>query len=144
MRVRSPLEMRTIAMHAFDTQCIPEIRRLLFRFRLDPEYRGSAKRVPMRQFSELCGVSRQTLYDIMHGDRAGLEPHTRDAILGALDLVLNKGLRWRRVVTPAVIERYRRVITPAIVRWAPVMPDGTSPPPLRTRPKIVKHDRAHL
>ena len=124
----SPLVMRDKRMQALDLQCIADIQRSLNRFRFDPQFRGNGKRVPLRQFAELCGVSRQTLYDLVRGDRKGIEPHTRDRILHAIALVSEHGLRWKRTaIRKAIVER--RVIVPGLIEWTPVMPNG-GPPPL--------------
>jgi hypothetical protein len=129
---RSPLNMHALAMRKFDTECMADIRRTLLRFSNDPAFRGSGKRVPLRQFAELVGVSRQTLYDLVRGDRKGLEPSTRDRLQAGIKLVLEGGLRWKRVaIRKPVVER--RVIDPGLIEWTAVMPNGDPPPPIRRR-----------
>ena len=115
-----------------DSACLADIRRELMAFQVGAEFRGKANRVPLRQFAQLCGISRQTLYDIARSDRKALEPHTRDAILAAIKLIRQGGLRWKRIaVRKAVVER--RVITPGLIEWRAVMPDGSAPPPIPPR-----------
>ena len=128
----SPLEANIRRINQLDLDCIADIQRSLNRFRFDPQFRGNGKRVPLRQFAELCGVSRQTLYDLVRGDRKGIEPTTRDRILHAIKLVTECGLRWKRTaIRKAVIER--RVIVPGLIEWTPVMPNGEPPPMIPRR-----------
>lgn len=132
-----PIDGYTRRMRQLDIECLVEINRALNKFRFDPFYRGKAKRVPLVQFADYCGVSRQTLYDLVRGDRKGIEPATRDRILHAIELVEKHGLRFHRVVVrKSVIER--RVISPGVIEWQPVMPNGAAPPPLPQRQQSAK------
>lgn len=143
-RFSSPLHARQVRMSQLDLDCIADIVRHLNKFRFDPAYRGKGKRVPMRQLAVICGVSRQTLYDLVRGDRKGIEPSTRDRILAAIALVTDQGLRWKRtVVRKPVIER--RLVAPGAVEWVPVMPDGSPPPLIKQRQRpAARHDHSHL
>ena len=126
------MNMARRRLNALDTECLNDIRRILMEFQRDPKFRGNGNRVPLRQFAELCGVSRQTLYDITWSDRKGLEPATRDRIMRAIGIVINDGLRWRRVaVRRAKIKRI--TLVPAIVEWRPVMLTGAPVPNLPRR-----------
>jgi transcriptional regulator with XRE-family HTH domain len=128
----SPLEGRAHRMGMLDVDCLVEIKRTLRRFQFDPAFRGNGNRVPLRQFAELCGVSRQTIYDLVRGDRKGIEPSTRDRILNAIELVTQHGLRWKRIaVRKPVVER--RVIDPGLIEWTAVMPNGKPAPPIPQR-----------
>jgi hypothetical protein len=128
----SPLEQRAKRMGMLDVDCLVEIKRTLRRFQFDPAFRGNGNRVPLRQFAELCGVSRQTIYDLVRGDRKGIEPSTRDRIMHAIALVTERGLRWKRqAVRKPVVER--RIIDPGLIEWTAVMPDGSPPPAIPQR-----------
>jgi hypothetical protein len=129
----SPLRARQVRMNMLDLDCLAEIRRWLNKFRFDPNYRGPGQRVPLRQLAELCAVSRQTLYDLIRGDRLGIEPATRDRINAAIVLIDQRGLRWRRKVIrqPTIMKRI--AFTPTIIEWQAVMPDGSRPPPIPQR-----------
>jgi hypothetical protein len=144
--VASPLEMRARRMGYLDLQCIDDIKRQLNKFRFDPAYRGNGQRVPLRQLADLCGVSRQTLYDLVRGDRKGIEPHTRERILAAIALVTERGLRWKRtVIRKPVVER--RLIAPGLIEWMPMMPDGSAVPLILRRqrtPGQARHDHPKL
>jgi hypothetical protein len=140
--VVSPLEQGARRLAGLDLACIDEIKRLLNKFRFDAQYRGKGKRVPWRQFAELSGVSRQTLYDLVRGDRKGIEPATRDRIMAALKMVLEGGVRWRRItVRKPVVER--RVIAPGLIEWIAVMPDGTPAPLIPRKSFSEKQLAAH-
>jgi hypothetical protein len=148
MGIVSPLDGYNKCMSKLDTECLGKIREALDRFQRDPIYRGAGKRVPLRQFADLCGLSRQSLYDIVGNQRKGIEPRTRDRILAALKLV-NAGLRFRRVtLQKAIVTRTCIVHQPAIVEWQAVMPNGQRPPPIPGRPRGLigsgrrnKHDQ---
>jgi hypothetical protein len=138
----SPLVAHDRRMGMLDIECIDEIKRLLNKFRFDAQYRGYGNRVPWRQFSELCGVSRQTLYDLVRGDRKGIEPATRDRIFAALKMVLEQGVRWKRItVRKPVVER--RVIAPGLIEWIAIMPDGTPAPLIPRKSFSEKQLAAH-
>jgi len=141
-----PIGARAKRLSQLDVDCLAEIKRELNRFRFDPYFRGRGQRVPLRQFADLCAVSRQTLYDLVRGDRKGIEPATRDRIMAAIALVKNDGLRWQRVVLrKAIVER--RVIAPGLIDWQPRMPNGEPPPPIKQRqrtPAQARHDHPNL
>lgn len=145
-RQLDPIGARARRMNALDVECLAEIKTQLNKFRFDPFYRGHGKRVPLRQLADLCAVSRQTLYDLVRGERKGIEPTTRDRILAAIALVNDRGLRWQRVaVRKAVIER--RVIEPGLIEWRPIMPDGSAPPLIKQRqrtPGQARNDHPNL
>lgn len=144
--LQNSLLMRGLNAKRLDTECIEAIKRTLLLFRNDPQFRGKGKRVPLRQFSDLCGVSRVTLYDVMRGERQALEHRTRDRILHAIALVIHGGLRWQRSYTNPV--REIRTIKKGTISWTPVMPNGDPPPLIRRREprrgKKEKHGYANL
>ena len=110
------------------TDCDPnydDIRRALLRFRFDAKYRGYGNRVPIVQFALFCGVTRQTLYHIMHNNYSlGLTPAVRDRLRRGIALVEQEGLRWRRPK-----------------QWHAFMQDGSPVPPRLLGEKI---DRSQL
>jgi len=129
-------------VRALDRECVAEIRRTLMMFQRDPVFRGAGRRVPLRQFAALCGVSRQTLYDITWSDRKSLEPATRDRIMRAINMVFIDGLRWKRVaVRRPKIKRI--VIDPGLIEWRPVMPNDGPVPNLPRRQISPAQARAH-
>jgi hypothetical protein len=133
MGIVSPLDGYNRRMTHLDVECLGKIREAINGFRREQFYRGTGRRVPLRQFAELCGLSRQSLYAIIKHDRKGLEHSTRDRILAAINLV-NQGLRFKRVIIQkAVVER--TVHQPAIFEWRAVMPDGR-PAPLIPQPPL--------
>lgn len=135
----NPLFAYSRRMSQLDVECLIEIRRTLNRFRFDPAYRGGGQRVPLRQFADLCGLSRQSLYDIVRNDRKGIEPQTRDRIMAAIALI-DRGVRFKRVVVqPAVVERI--VHSPAVVEWQAIMPDGQPAPMIPRRPRTPAQEK---
>lgn len=122
------VETRNSGLGLLRTDCDPDfedIRRALLRFRFDTKYRGNGNRVPIVQFAEYCGVTRQTLYHIMHNNYSlGLTPGVRDRLRAGIKLVEKEGLRFRR-----------------IEKWLPFMADGAPAPPC---PQGEKLDRSNL
>jgi transcriptional regulator with XRE-family HTH domain len=140
--IGSSIEGYLQRMKALDVECLAEIKRQLNKFRFDPAFRGQGKRVPLRQFAKYCGVSRQTLYDLLRGDRKGIVPETRDRIMAAFALVNDQGLRFKRVIIrKPVVERRRRrrrLIAPGLIEWQAVMPNGAAVPPMPRRHLTAK------
>jgi hypothetical protein len=71
-----------------------QIKRMLMRFRFDPEFRGADGRVPIKQFARAVNITPQTLYHFMAGD-LHLRYDTRERVLAGLEAV-KRGLRWHR------------------------------------------------
>lgn len=115
-----------------------DIRRELLKFRFDQKYQGRGNRVPIARFAELCSLSRQTLHNLTNENLAvGLLPETAKRIKAALEIVLNQGVRWRRIDQT----------------WCGFFPDGKPLPAQPQLPGVCKgrgkkheteHDYPHL
>jgi len=70
------------------------IKRMLMRFRFDPEFRGADGRVPIKLFARFVNITPQTLYHFLAGD-LHLRYDTRSRVLAGLAAVA-AGLRWHR------------------------------------------------